>query len=289
MNPVTAGGAAGGTPLVFYYWAFGLLVLFLVPELVAAAPHRPGTWLARVFSHGTFTEFIRWVFQVQPRPAGAVTAKLRARHLVLSAMCLILWVHFRFMVGPLPVILLGVPVAVLIVRAFLAPGASTSAPVQGKEAPPMGSLFAKLLKPLMVKFLKGNWGKLLPMLFKSAGEGQFGPTVRKIYWWTAGKKTITGMILLGAGAALETLCGSYPSIPWSCTASRVIFDVGAFLTTVGLVDGGTRSPWPQPPTLAVQEKKLPEVQVAKVEAASGQPVEVTAAKQTFFTGQNQKP
>lgn len=102
-----------------------------------------------------------------------------------------------------------------------------------------------------------NWGKLLPTLLRMVAEGDadeaLGLTaaeglrcypLKRIYWWTAGKKTFAGAALLFVGAGLETLCASYPAWGWSCASARYVYYVGAALAAVGLVDGGTRAPWP---------------------------------------------
>jgi hypothetical protein len=101
-----------------------------------------------------------------------------------------------------------------------------------------------VLKLLVVRFLKAKWGSILPTVFKAAAEGQFGPRVKFLYWWTAQYKTFVGAVLWGAGAALETVCANYPQFAWSCTYALYPYYVGMFLTGVGLADGGTRAPWP---------------------------------------------
>lgn len=112
-----------------------------------------------------------------------------------------------------------------------------------------------LLKGIAVKFLRARWGSILPAVFKAAGEGSFGPAVQRVYWAIAGKKTFVGAVLLAACAGLETICASYPEMPWACSAARIVFLVGAFLASVGLVDGGTRSPWPRGADIPADEKK----------------------------------
>lgn len=111
-----------------------------------------------------------------------------------------------------------------------------------------------LLKALAVKFLKAKWGSLLPAVFKAAAEGQFGEPVKKAYWFLAGKKTILGAVFLAAGAGLETLCASYPEMGWSCAWARYVYYAGGVLTTVGLIDGGTRAPWPKGADIPATEK-----------------------------------
>jgi hypothetical protein len=56
-----------------------------------------------------------------------------------------------------------------------------------------------------------------------------------------------GAALIGIGAGLEAVCASYPDLTWARSAARYVYYAGALLTTVGLVDGGTRAPWPTPP------------------------------------------
>lgn len=104
-----------------------------------------------------------------------------------------------------------------------------------------------LLMKIASRFVRGRWGAILPALFRGAADGQFGPQVRAVYWWLAGKKTIAGAILLGTGAALETVCAGYATFAWACQWSGYVYAAGAFLAAVGLVDGGTRAPWPSPP------------------------------------------
>jgi hypothetical protein len=104
-----------------------------------------------------------------------------------------------------------------------------------------------LLGKLIVRFLKGKWGTILPAIFKHAAEGDFGEPIKKAYWFTAGYRTIVGAALWAIGAGAETVCGSYPQFAWSCAAATWAYWIGAFLTGVGLADGGTRSPWPTTP------------------------------------------
>lgn len=104
-----------------------------------------------------------------------------------------------------------------------------------------------LIQKLAIKFLKGNWGKLLPGVFKAAAEGSFGEPVRKLYWFLAGKKTILGAVFVGVGYGLEAICNANPDYAWGCAWSGHVMAVGQFLALVGLVDGGTRSPWPTTP------------------------------------------
>lgn len=102
-----------------------------------------------------------------------------------------------------------------------------------------------------------NWGKLLPTILRMVAEGKLDESLgltapaglrsyplKRAYWAAAGKKTFTGAALLFFGAGLETLCASYPAWAWSCEWARYVYYAGAALAAVGLVDGGTRAPWP---------------------------------------------
>ena len=104
-----------------------------------------------------------------------------------------------------------------------------------------------ILMKLVTKLVKGNWGKILPMLLTGCAEGKFGPKVKAIYWFAAGKKTVTGMVLIGFAYGLEAVCNVYPEAKWGCQWSQYLVWVGGLLTTLGLADGGNRSPWPETP------------------------------------------
>jgi hypothetical protein len=99
-------------------------------------------------------------------------------------------------------------------------------------------------KVLAFLLKKINWGRILPMLFKSVAEGKAGPLAQKIYWATAKYKTFTGALLMGLGTSFEVTCSNFPQYPWTCEATTWVFYAGYFLTLVGLVDAGTRAPWP---------------------------------------------
>ena len=104
-----------------------------------------------------------------------------------------------------------------------------------------------LIQKLGLRFLKGNWGRLLPTVFKAAAEGGLGEPVKKFYWFLAGKKTILGAVFIGLGYGLEAICNANPEMAWGCEWSKYVMAVGGFLSAIGLVDGGTRSPWPEKP------------------------------------------
>lgn len=110
---------------------------------------------------------------------------------------------------------------------------------------------------MLLKLLKwsGLASKLLPMLLKSWAEGGLGEPAKKFYWWLAGYKAITGMALIAIGTGLEALAGSYPDLTWAPAVARGVFWVGSLLASVGLVDGGVRSPWPDGTPLTKKEKQ----------------------------------
>lgn len=112
-----------------------------------------------------------------------------------------------------------------------------------------------LVKALVIKFLKARWGSILPAVFKAAAEGQFGPAVAKVYWFCAKYKTVTGAILWGTGAGLESVCSNYLGMHWACVWAPYIYYAGMVLTGVGLADGGTRSPWPRGADIPAEEKR----------------------------------
>lgn len=101
-----------------------------------------------------------------------------------------------------------------------------------------------LLKTLAVKLIKGHWGRVVPAIFKAAGEGDFGPVVKRIYWLGEKYATVTGAVLWGVGAALETTCSQYPQWPWTCAATGWVILAGQILAAAGLLRGATNSPWP---------------------------------------------
>jgi hypothetical protein len=111
-----------------------------------------------------------------------------------------------------------------------------------------------LVKIIAVRFIKGHWGSILPGVFKAAAEGDFGPQVRAVYWFASKYKTVTGAVLWGAGAALETVCGNYPTMGWACHYAVWPYYIGMVLTGVGLADGGTRSPYPAGTVIAPEAK-----------------------------------
>lgn len=111
-----------------------------------------------------------------------------------------------------------------------------------------------LLVKIGSRFLRGKWGSILPALFKAIAEGKMGEWPKRIYWFGAGHRTVTGAVLLAVGAGLEMTCSSYPDMAWACSAGKYVYVVGAFLASVGLVDGGVRSPWPTGTVIPPEDK-----------------------------------
>lgn len=110
---------------------------------------------------------------------------------------------------------------------------------------------------LLLKLLKttGLVSKVIPSLLRMWAEGKLGAPAQKLYWLLAGYKTITGAVLLAVGTGLETTCAGYADYAWTCQAAPYVYMVGAALAAIGLVDGGTRSPWPSGTPIPEAEKK----------------------------------
>ena len=101
-----------------------------------------------------------------------------------------------------------------------------------------------LLKSLAVKLIRGHWGRVVPSILKAAGEGDFGPQIKAVYWFAEKYATVTGAVLWGIGAAAETVCGGYPEYVWTCNIPGYVLLAGQVLTAAGLLRGATNSPWP---------------------------------------------
>jgi len=112
---------------------------------------------------------------------------------------------------------------------------------------------------LLVKALKstGLLSKILPYIFRAWAEGGLGKPAQKLYWFAAGYKTVTGAVIMALGTGLEAVAAAYPDFVWAPAAARAVFWVGAFLSSVGLVDGGVRSRWPDGTPITREEKGLP--------------------------------
>lgn len=101
-----------------------------------------------------------------------------------------------------------------------------------------------LLKSLVVKLVKGHWGRIIPAVFKSAGEGDFGPQLKAVYWFGEKYATVTGAIFMFVGTGLEAVASGNPEYTWAPTAAQIVFNVGGVLSAAGLLRGATNSPWP---------------------------------------------
>ena len=105
------------------------------------------------------------------------------------------------------------------------------------------------------KLIRGHWGRVVPAIFKSAGGGDFGEPIKRLYWFGEKYATVTGAVLWGVGAGLETVCGGYPQWAWSCDASSWIVVAGQVLASVGLLRGATNSPWPVGADISAEDKR----------------------------------
>jgi hypothetical protein len=129
-----------------------------------------------------------------------------------------------------------------------------------------------MLKALFIRFMKGKWGTIIPYVFKAAAEGQFGPVVKKLYWVMSGYGTMTGMIFVGLGTAMEAISSAYPEEAWAPVAARWIFNVGTILAAVGLLRGGVNSPWPE--GAQIEQNEFGVVRYKPQALASLQPTEI---------------
>jgi hypothetical protein len=102
-----------------------------------------------------------------------------------------------------------------------------------------------ILRALATRLIKGHWGRIIPLIFKSAGEGKFGEQLKALYWFGEKYATVTGAVLWGIGVALETVCGGYPEWTWTCAWPQRIVIFGQVLASAGLLRGATNSPWPE--------------------------------------------
>lgn len=97
-----------------------------------------------------------------------------------------------------------------------------------------------MLKSILVRLLKAKWSSVLAQLFRAVAEGDFGEKAKAVYWWAAGKKTRTGVLLLAVSLGLKALAGYPNDFPWAPLAAEIVFGIGTFLVTVGLSDGLAR-------------------------------------------------
>jgi hypothetical protein len=91
---------------MFWYWVFGLLLLFLPMELWAA--------IKTPTKSDTFSEFVWWTFGIKPRRDGRVVKWARARRFILTGMCVSLTAHFVGGVTFIPVAVFGAGCAVVM-------------------------------------------------------------------------------------------------------------------------------------------------------------------------------
>lgn len=80
-------------------------------------------------------------------------------------------------------------------------------------------------------------GKLIGIVLRKAAEGDFGVKVQEAYWYTKGLKTWTGLVLEVLALVL-TRAGDAGLCADCSTWSTYVASAGAFLLTIGFVDGG---------------------------------------------------
>jgi len=112
---------------VFWYWFVGLAIGFLPLELYAAFSKR------KLVRGGTFSEFVWWAFGIRRRSCacpccesadpedrclGPRVRYAALRRAILTAFCLALSAHFILGISAVYVIVTGIPVAVVLVRAI---------------------------------------------------------------------------------------------------------------------------------------------------------------------------
>ena len=81
--------------------------------------------------------------------------------------------------------------------------------------------------------------QILARIIRGVAEGKYGAAAKKVYWFLAGKKTITGIVCAAAYAGLLAAqatgtcaeCGKY---------AETLAYVAGFLVTVGLFDAAVR-------------------------------------------------
>ncbi len=100
---------------------------------------------------------------------------------------------------------------------------------------------------LLLDFLRGKSpSQILVKVIKGASEGKFGPKAQKVYSSLEGLKTWTGAVVVAVTFALETLAGA--GLCADCDAyATTAYTVGAFLLSVGLLDGAVRAEAPKKP------------------------------------------
>jgi hypothetical protein len=102
-----------------------------------------------------------------------------------------------------------------------------------------------------MKVKKYMLGKLLAVGVKKLAEGDFGATPAHVYWFLAGKKTWTAIVLAGVAGALWAAeqmqicqpCGDY---------AGTVVTLSLILTPLGLYDAAIRIEPPQRPTDTVK-------------------------------------
>lgn len=102
----------------------------------------------------------------------------------------------------------------------------------------------------------GNWierkamGKIAAVILGKAADGSFGPQVKSIYWWLAGKKTAIAAIFGVLWAILSYLtthggCGATGCASYLAILQTLFGWLSAAGLVVGQLDGALRSDAPK--------------------------------------------
>ena len=102
-----------------------------------------------------------------------------------------------------------------------------------------------MLKNLVWRFIKGRWASLLGDGIRAVAEGKAGEKPKAIYWWLAGKKTQTGLIIGAVTAGMEYLVSAPPDYVWEQPTVTVLYTFASVLVAAGLADGLARQEPPK--------------------------------------------
>jgi hypothetical protein len=106
----------------------------------------------------------------------------------------------------------------------------------------------RALSPLLKiagKKIAANPGSFLAVPVQMIANGWLGKPLQRFYWWTAGKKTLTGcwLALLWVLAGLACACGFSIGCRWS----RGLETASTILLAIGLADGLLKAEPPKKP------------------------------------------
>lgn len=89
-----------------------------------------------------------------------------------------------------------------------------------------------MLEKLLRKAGMSLGPRLLVIAIRGVAEGKYGPALKAVYWWLAGRKRLAAMTL-GAGSAVLFTLGYIQEAAYVATG-------GGILLAVGLLDAGWR-------------------------------------------------